>query len=85
LKARPFGGNGFRKQAPLHGKPLSKKSLIRLFDVQGEWSNPQVLFSPRMPNAFFGHLPAAQGKETATGMAPPRREGNRWDALLSYS
>jgi hypothetical protein len=54
-------------------------------DVRRGWRNPQVLPSPRMPNALFGHLPAAQGKEMATGMAPPKREGNRWDAPLGYS
>jgi hypothetical protein len=61
---------------------LSKKSLILLCDVQAEWSNPQVLFSPRKPKAKVGHLPIAQGMEKAMGMAPPRGVGVGWEPLL---
>jgi hypothetical protein len=61
---------------------LSKKSLILLCDVQAEWSNPQVVFSPRKPKAKVGHLPITQGMEKATGMAPPRGVGVGWEPLL---
>ena len=32
-------------------------------------------------HANVGHLPTTPGMETATGMAPPRREGVGWDGL----
>jgi hypothetical protein len=37
------------------------------------------LFSPKTPNAKVGHLPTTPGMETATGMAPPKREGVGWE------
>ncbi len=49
-----------------------------LCDVQGGKRNLQVLPSPRTPYAKVGHLPTSQGMETATGMAPPRRDRSGW-------
>jgi len=60
---------------------LSKKSLILLADVEAESRKRQVLPAPRTPNAEVGHLPARQGKETVTRMAPRKRKGIGWDLL----
>jgi hypothetical protein len=53
-----------------------------LCDVQGGSRKRQVVRSPRMPNAKTGHLPTSRGMETATGMAPPRRERSGWMSAL---
>ena len=60
-------------------KNHSRKSLLLLCDVQGGSRKTQVLFSPKTPNAKVGHLPTTHGMETATGMAPPKREGVGWE------
>jgi hypothetical protein len=60
-------------------KNHARKSLLLLCDVQGGSRKTQVLFSPKTPNAKVGHLPTTPGMETATGMAPPKREGVGWE------
>ncbi len=52
-----------------------------LCDVQGGSRKTQVLFSPKTPNVKRNHLFLKPGKETATGMAPPRGEGIGWERL----
>ena len=59
-------------------KNLSRKSLMLLCDVQGGWRNPQVLPSPRKPNAKRDHLSLMPGMETTTRMAPRKKERSGW-------
>jgi hypothetical protein len=49
-----------------------------LCDVQGGWRNPQVLFSPKTPNAKRDHLSLMPGMETTTRMAPRKKERSGW-------
>ena len=49
-----------------------------LCDVQGGWRNPQVLPSPRKPEAKRDHLSLMPGMETTTRMAPRKKERSGW-------
>src|SRR5712672_360006 len=62
-------------------KNLSKKSLILLSDVEAASRKRQVLPAPRTPHAKRDHLSLMQGKETATRLAPRKRERSGWRSV----